>query len=269
MSEIINADAVNSSAENPNTLEVDANQPKKRGRKPKVREAIEEASDAKKGKAGRPRLNGLKRDPEATRRRIMESATKEFAKAGFGGARVDRISKKAATNERMLYYYFKSKENLFLAVLENVFSKYNEAEKELHLDESTPVKSLCILANFMWDYYYHHPEFIRLLNSENLHEAKHLKQSSVGNFILPFIEAIGRLLAAGSKQGIFKPNLDAVKIYLTISSLGYYILANRHTLSVVTGFDLLNKTEYEAVKNQHLDVLLSYLTDLRPSQVAV
>jgi AcrR family transcriptional regulator len=241
------------------------NAPKKRGRKPKVKDPedllLEESSKLTR------RATAAKRDPEATKRRIMEAATKEFAKSGFGGARVDRISKKAQTNERMLYYYFKSKENLFLAVLENVFSKYNEAEKELHLDESMPIKSLCILANFMWDYYYHNPEFIRLLNSENLHEAKHLKQSSVGNFILPFIEAIGRLANAGIAKGVFKPGLEPVKLYLTISSLGYYILANRHTLSVVTGFDLLNKTEYETVKKMHLDVLISYLTDLRPTQV--
>ncbi len=205
-----------------------------------------------------------RRDPEATRRRIMDAATKEFAKHGFGGARVDRISQKAQTNERMLYYYYKSKQNLFLCVLENVFSKYNEAEKELHLDQGKPIQSMRILASFMWDYYYHHPEFIRLLNSENLHEAKHLRESSsLGNFIYPFIQAIERLLVSGKNLKLFREDIDPVRFYLTISSLGYYILANRYTLSVVTGYDLMSKTEYETMKDIHLDVLMSYLTNFK------
>ncbi len=201
-----------------------------------------------------------KRDPEATRRRIMEAAIKDFSKLGFGGARVDRIAAAAKTNERMLYYYFNSKQGLFLSVLEEVFLRYNEAEKELHLDETKPAESIKILASFMWDYYYHHPEFIRLLNSENLHEAKHIKQSnSLGNFILPFIEAIDKILKSGEDLGIFKKQIDPVRFYLTISSLGYYILSNRFTLSAVTGRELLNKDEYDNMKNMHLDVLLSYL----------
>ena len=113
--------------------------------------------------------NKKRRDPEGTRRRIMEASIKDFSKLGFGGARVDKIAAAAKTNERMLYYYYGSKQGLFLAVLEEVFLRYNEAEKELHLDESKPTESMRILASFMWDYYYHHPEFIRLLNSENLH----------------------------------------------------------------------------------------------------
>jgi len=202
-----------------------------------------------------------KRDPEGTRRRIMEAAIRDFSKLGFGGARVDRIAAVANTNERMLYYYYGSKQGLFLAVLEEVFLRYNDAEKELHLDENKPIESMKILSSFMWDYYYHHPEFIRLLNSENLHEAKHIKQSdALGNFILPFIEAIDRILKAGAKLKVFKEGVDCVRFYLTISALGYYILSNRFTLSAVTGRELMSKEEYERMKTMHLDVLISYLT---------
>jgi AcrR family transcriptional regulator len=202
-----------------------------------------------------------KRDPEATQKRIMEAAIRDFSKLGFGGARVDRIALVAKTNERMLYYYFGSKEGLFVAVLEEVFSRYNEAEKELHLDNNNPIEALKILASFMWDYYYYHPEFIRLLNSENLHEAKHIRQStSLGNFIHPFTEAIKKILSSGSNLGLMRKDIDPVRFYLTISSLGYYILSNRFTLSAVTGRELMSKTEYEIMKDIHLDVLLSYIS---------
>ncbi len=214
-----------------------------------------------KAKKEKIAVNKKRRDPEGTRRRIMEASIKDFSKLGFGGARVDKIAAAAKTNERMLYYYYGSKQGLFLAVLEEVFLRYNEAEKELHLDESKPVESMRILASFMWDYYYHHPEFIRLLNSENLHEAKHIKQSdALGNFILPFIQAIEKILVSGAKLGVFRQNIDSVRFYLTISALGYYILSNRFTLSAVTGKELMSKDEYDIMKAMHLDVLISYLT---------
>ena len=89
-------------------------------------------------KRGRPRTAAKpKRDPERTRSRILEAATDEFTKHGLGGARVDRIAKRAGTNERMLYYYFISKEQLFLTVLENVYINLAEAEKALELDPAT------------------------------------------------------------------------------------------------------------------------------------
>jgi AcrR family transcriptional regulator len=220
----------------------------------------------KKSKADMPEevvsIEKKTRNPEGTRRRIMEASIKQFSKHGFGGARVDRIAEAAKTNERMLYYYFGSKQNLFLSVLEEVFLRYNEAEKELHLDDTKPIESIRIIASFMWDYYNHHPEFIRLLNSENLHEAKHIKQSdAIGNFILPFIEAIDKILISGAKMGIFRQDVDPIRFYLTVSSLGYYILSNRFTLSAVTGKELMSKDEYQIMKEIHLDVLISYLTN--------
>lgn len=204
-----------------------------------------------------------KRDPDATKRRILHAAIAEFSTTGYGGARVEKISKKAQTNERMLYYYFNSKEELFVAVLETVFSQYNEFAKELNLNENDPITGIKTLAIFMWDYYYNHPEFIRLLNSENLYEAKHLRESStLGNFINPLVQSFKLLLTVGEQKKIFRSNIDAVQFYLTTSALGYYILANRYTLSAVTGRDLIAKDEYEKMKHIHLDVLISYLSNM-------
>ncbi len=56
-------------------------------------------------------------DNELTaRRRILDAAAREFAASGFDGARVDEIARKAGVNKALIYYYFKSKEEL-LAVL--------------------------------------------------------------------------------------------------------------------------------------------------------
>ena len=72
----------------------------------------------KANSAGRPSSReSVARDPERTRKRILEAASAEFAAKGFAGARVDAIARDASINKRMLYHYFGDKEGLFREVL--------------------------------------------------------------------------------------------------------------------------------------------------------
>jgi AcrR family transcriptional regulator len=117
------------------------------------------------------------RDAERTQAAILSAATQEFARHGLGGARVDRIAARAKTNKRMLYYYFGRKDALFLAVLENTYASIRNAEKTLSMLDVAPAEGIRRLIRFTWDYYLAHPEFLSLLNTENLHDAKHLRRS--------------------------------------------------------------------------------------------
>src|SRR5438552_7001070 len=117
------------------------------------------------------------RDPERTRARILEAATEEFARYGLGGARVERIAKRAAANKRMLYYYFRDKDNLFLAALEGRYAHIRAAERVLDLEHLQPRLALKPLVEFTWRYFLEHPEFLTLLNSENLHKGRHVRRS--------------------------------------------------------------------------------------------
>ena len=69
----------------------------------------------------------MRRDPEATRARILEAATAEFAEYGISGARVNRIAAKARANKQLIYAYFGDKDKLFSIVLSNAFRQYREA----------------------------------------------------------------------------------------------------------------------------------------------
>src|SRR2546426_4983439 len=120
-------------------------------------------------------VNSKVRDPERTRRRILDAATEEFARFGLGGARVDRIATRARANKRMLYYYFGDKDGLFLAALENRYAHIRSAERELELEHLDPRQAVKRLVEFTWNYYIRHPEFMTLLNSENLHQGRHVK----------------------------------------------------------------------------------------------
>lgn len=179
------------------------------------------------------------RDAAATRERILKAAKLEFAKKGLGGARVDAIAERAKINKRMLYVYFGNKEDLFLAVLEEAYADIRRAETRLQLEHLAPIEALTTLVRFTWSYYLKHPEFLRLVNSENLHRARHLKRSArIKDMHSPFIRMIGDLLERGVASGAFREGIDPNQLYISIAALGYYYLTNRHTLSVIYGRNL-------------------------------
>jgi len=123
--------------------------------------------------------NPAKRNPEAARQRILAAALAEFSEKGLGGARVDVISERAGANKRMLYHYFGNKDDLFLAVLELAYGDLREAEKALNLDDLSPVEGMRKLVAFTFDYFNQTHYFINLLNSENLHGARHLRRQGL------------------------------------------------------------------------------------------
>lgn len=179
------------------------------------------------------------RDAAATQKRILKAATAEFAKKGLAGARVDEIASRADINKRMLYVYFGNKEELFLAVLEDAYADIRTAEKKLKLEHLDPINALTTLVRFTWSYYVKHPEFLRLINSENLHRAHHLKRSArIKEMHSPFVNMIASLLKRGVDEGIFRAGIDPNQLYISIAALGYYYLTNRFTLSVIYGKNL-------------------------------
>jgi AcrR family transcriptional regulator len=180
------------------------------------------------------------RDAEATQARILAAAKKEFAKSGLGGARVDIIAERAKANKRMIYHYFKSKDDLFQRVLEDAYADIRTAEQKLDLERLPPREALERLVRFTWDYYHKNPEFLTLVNSANLHKAKHIKKSeAVRNMSLRFIEMVGHLLDRGVKSGDFRAGIDPVQLNITIAAIGYYYFTNRFTGSIIFQRDLV------------------------------
>lgn len=179
------------------------------------------------------------RDPAATRKRILDAARTEFSRLGLGGARVDAIALRAKANKRMIYHYFGGKRELFLAVLEDAYAGIRTAERALELEHLDPVKALETLVAFTWNYYLKHPEFLTLVNSENLHKARHLKKSKViGGMHESFVDMIRGILERGAAEGVFRTDVDPVQLSITIAAIGYYYLTNRFTGSIIYGRDL-------------------------------
>lgn len=203
----------------------------------------------------------IKRNPEATRLRILLAAADEFSKYGLAGARVDKIAHQAQTNERMLYYYFGSKEQLFTAVLEAAFLALAEAERALNINDVPPWEAITCIAHFLWNYYAANPALIHLTNNENLHMACHLKQSpQVGEMVLPFVEMLGSVLARGEKDGVFRSGVDPAYLYVMLTAFGHYIVGNHCTLEATLNRDFSEPAERSKVIDMHTELLRAYLT---------
>ncbi len=204
---------------------------------------------------------GAKRDPEKNRERILAAALEEFARYGLGGARVDRIAAHAGANKRMLYYYYGNKEDLFLAVLESCYAHIRRAELGLRLGALDPAEGIRRLVAFTWNYYLKHPEFLTLLNSENLHRGRHLRRSrQIAAIHSPLVAMLRDLLERGVRQGAFRKGVDPVQLYISIAGLGYFYLSNRHTLSTIFERDLL-AARSKSKRLKHMTALvLGYLT---------
>lgn len=182
------------------------------------------------------------RDPEATRARILAAAKAEFARKGLGGARVDDIAARAKANKRMLYHYFGNKEDLFRITLEDAYADFRAAEARLEIEKDDPITAIKRLVSFTWQYYLDNPEFITLVNSENLHKARHIRNSKrMREMSRPFVGRMRDLLARGAAAGLFRADLDPVQVNITIAATGYYYLTNRFTGSIVFERDLMSE----------------------------
>jgi AcrR family transcriptional regulator len=173
---------------------------------------------------------------------------------------MDSIAERAGLNKRLIYYYFGSKDDLFLAVLERTYADIREAEQRLHLDEIEPVEAIRQLVSFTWHYYLEHPEFITLLNSENLHGAAHLKRSErIQEMNSPLVQLLDTVLERGRRDNLFRAGVDPVQLYISIASLCYFYLSNNHTLSAIFGRDLRAPKAMAQRLSHMTDLVLGYV----------
>jgi AcrR family transcriptional regulator len=200
------------------------------------------------------------RDAERSRAVILNAALEEFALFGLGGARIDRIAERSKLNKRLIYYYFTDKDQLFQAVLESAYEQIRESEKKLNLQALPPSAAIRTLVEFTWNYYLAHPEFLTLLNSANLHKARHIQDSPNARALnSPLIELLGQILEKGRLSGEFRGGIDPVQLYVSIAALSYFYLSNNSSLSAIFGRDLMTPKAKSERLSHMCEVILGYV----------
>lgn len=198
--------------------------------------------------------------PTGSRQRILDAALQEFSTKGLDGARVDKIAEASAANKNMIYHYFKSKEQLFIAVLENVYEAVRTRQQDLVLRDLDPIAAMRRLVDRTADIWIELPEFNRLLASENLHEARHVRKSKkIIGMYNPLIQSIRSILDRGVAEGVFRPDIDPIDLYISITSLSAYYVAHRFTFEAIFKTKLMTEKKLQKRKEVIAEMILSYL----------
>jgi AcrR family transcriptional regulator len=199
-------------------------------------------------------------DPARTMAEILAVATQEFAQKGLAGARIDEIAERTRTSKRMIYYYFESKEGLYVAVLEEAYRRVRAIEADLHLDDLEPEAALRRLVAFTFDHHAGNEDYIRLVMNENINRAQFLAQSkSIQGMNVPALKAIKELYERGVASGVFREGLAAIDIHATISALSFFNVSNRHTFGTIFKLDMSSKAFMNKRREQVIETVARFV----------
>jgi AcrR family transcriptional regulator len=213
-------------------------------------------------KASRSKTTPAKPEEDGTRARILNVALQEFSRLGLSGARIDAIALESGLNKGMIYYYFGSKEDLYVAALEESYRRFRQIEEGLQIDECLPpAQALRMLVGASFDFHAAHPEFIRMVMSENINQGEYIRK-------IPELRAINRsaitvlerLCRRGIAEGVFRAGLDPVDLHMSISALSFYNVSNRHTFSFIFDRDLAAPDVHAARRASVVETILRYVS---------
>jgi AcrR family transcriptional regulator len=200
------------------------------------------------------------RDAAATRARILDAALKEFALKGLDAARVEDIAELAGANRRMAYYYFGSKEGLYLAALEASYLQLVEVEQAIDVEALDPIDAIEAMVGAKFEHYIKYPHYVEFVKMENLYQARHLKMSHrIAEMRAPLIFIIQRVLRRGEALGLFRKRVDPLDLYLSICALGFFVFSNRHTLGVIFDTDVTGGSALARRRAMIVDMIKAYL----------
>lgn len=201
-----------------------------------------------------------KNNPEKTRQEILLAAVAEFAEQGLSGARVDAIAERTRTSKRMIYYYFGSKEQLYLAVLEKLYGDIRATEEELKLDELEPDDAIRRLVEFTFEHHNRNVDFIRVVSIENIHKGTHIAKSHViAALNKSVLTSIASILDRGVAVGLFRRDVDPLDLHMLISSFCFFRVSNRHTFSTIHEIDLSDAEVFKRHKQMIGDAVIRYV----------
>lgn len=188
-------------------------------------------------------------------------AAQAFAEKGYDGARVEEIAARTHTTKRMIYYYFESKEQLFVAVLERAYTVIRSLEQEVDVEHLDPIEALRQLAELTFDHHESHPDFVRLVSIENIHRAEHIARSMTHSSLAnPALDVLTRILARGREAGLFREDVDALDVHMAISAFCVFRTANRYTFNAIFDRDMLDAAHRDRHRRMLGDLLQDYLT---------
>lgn len=205
--------------------------------------------------------NSHRRDAEKSRSSILTAATRMFAEKGFYGARVDEIANASGLNKNMIYVYFGNKEDLYLAVLADLYGRMGQVEEAI-LDKQLKGEALIgeIIGSY-FDFLTETPEFVDIFINENLMKGQYLAKLPRESVQRSSFNRLTDCIERDIRDGIFRRNTDARQVLLTMITICFSNFSNKYTLPQLMGDS--GKDDFTAYmekrKQQAKDVIMAYL----------
>ncbi len=194
-----------------------------------------------------------------TQNNILSAAEEIFSQKGLYGARIDEIAEAAGCNKRMIYAHFGSKEGLYTAVLDSVYSKLSITEEQLLAKDLTPDATVRLYIKLLFNFLKDNPTFIKMVMWENLNEAKYMRLSNASTIKNASVKVLQKVLAQGIKEGIFKENINIREIIISINMFCFSCFSNVYTMTDIMNIDFFNPEELELRLASVTDMILNYI----------
>ena len=202
----------------------------------------------------------LRRTAALSRQHIVKAAIAEFALKGLDGARVDEIARRSGINKTLLYHHVGNKDRLFTAALETAYQTIRERQRNFVMREMEPETGIREIVRLLMSIWVEHPEYGKLLASENFHGGKHVRRSKlIGEMYQQLVDALSKLLQRGAQAGVFRSGIDPIDLYISASSLSAYYVAHQHTLRAIFHIDVMNPRRLAQREAHIADMILRYV----------
>lgn len=217
----------------------------------------------------RPRM-GSRGQPEESRAAILQAAAREFAEHGIAGARTDAIAREAKVNKALLYYYFKDKETLYGAVLDDAFSGLKAAVFRVLDGDLAPREKIMAYAGAYFDFVASNQLYPRLMQREMMRaregQSQHIEKV-VKNYIQPIFFRVGELLKQGIAEGEFRPVNPAHFVPSMVAMIVFYF-SGAPVMQRIVGFNPLTPERIAERRAAVLDFISAGLFRSKPTQGA-
>ena len=213
---------------------------------------------------GEPAIEGgrkaRKNNPEKTREDILQAAISEFVQQGLAGARVDAIAERTATSKRMIYYYFGSKEQLYVECLVKLYGDIRKTEQNLDMEALRAEQAIRRLVEFTFDHHDRNVDFVRIVCTENIHYGEYVKQTpAIREMSSLVLQALARTLQRGVEEGVFRAGIEVIDLHMLMSSFCFYRVSNRHTFSDIFQIDLSDEQVKQRHKQMICEAVINYI----------
>lgn len=199
------------------------------------------------------------RNPELTKKKILEAGETCFADKGYYGARIDEIAACSGVNKRMIYAYFGNKEALYRAVLKQVYSRMQRMELDHIADEGDCKEAVAAIIRNNFQFLYENPTVVKIMMWENLNEAQFAKSVSLRSIKQPVYDKIRAVLKRGIAEGVFRAEIDIESVVFDTIAFSFSYFSNRFTLSQIFDTDFNREDEMQRRIDHICACILQYL----------